>query len=959
MKSPSKDELQVPLPALPEAQEEAVAKMNQTLALMEGQPEVVCQLFSAFLGAGVRPDAESYDRVVRAAVKQNIWECVDWLLTSAVEQGVEVTATIVQCLEAVPLVAPDGTFDPVAFMVKWVPKAQASGTAAVPERCYPVLLKESALKGGVQTAVGVYQLMLRSGARSAAASSALVEACTDLGKLGELVEICGPSGLAEPSLLSLLGAGSSRSPTPEPGAPARAPPGLTAPQHVCDLEAAEEAKDAAMATRALAELKRSQGKVTYEQYVRVLEVCVAAWSVPEALAVLEEMRAARVLDADAYNVLLRAHAAKGRFDKAEKMVEDMRRSKVTPNAATFNALLDVAARTARHEKAWQLLAQMMKQGLTADKFSVSLLLKSVAEKMDRSKVKRGLDLVEKYLDTLLRTNADDVLFNSLLDACCRVKDIPRLERTLQKMKQFDVRRSPATYGTLLKAYGQKLDLQSVLRVWHDMKAADLGVNTVTYGCMLDACVKCSAYDHADEVFEELRASGMHRNTILYSTMIKSYAKQKKLRKALRIMEEMQAEGVPLNCVTFNSLIDAAIRCRDLPAATKLLEQMKKSGISPDLITYSTLVKGFCDQGEMEVAVTLLEHLKQQGMKCDEILYNSLLEGCVKSNQAERGLELFQEMVAEKVQPSNITFSILVKVYASAGRLDAALEIVKRMEPEFKVKPSNIVFTCLVKCYVAAQRLPQAANLLLGLPKAAKIQPEQPMYVIVLPALIAQKHLDLACDVFEALCKAPLGNTDARSAPSLTALAHQLFDAVSRSSLMQKEKARRLLTGVIRQTPGLAEHEKALEAHLGPKAAGWGGQEFVPGATEFSPAAWDPAAAADYATQLHQAAYYQQLMWQQQWGMEAAYDFAHPATPQRLLPGAVDENASPNVMDILMTQDVGSSEKAPRARRRTQRAAGTPKTPVKMAPVVLATSPSALAQQLAASPAPDQLASPSK
>ena len=41
---------------------------------------------------------------------------------------------------------------------------------------------------------------------------------------------------------------------------------------MCDLEAAEEAKDAAMATRALAELKRSQGKVTYEQYVRVLEV---------------------------------------------------------------------------------------------------------------------------------------------------------------------------------------------------------------------------------------------------------------------------------------------------------------------------------------------------------------------------------------------------------------------------------------------------------------------------------------------------------------------------------------------------------------------------------------------------------------------------------------------------------------------------------------------------------------
>jgi pentatricopeptide repeat protein len=418
-------------------------------------------------------------------------------------------------------------------------------------------------------------------------------------------------------------------------------------------------------------------------------------------------------------------------------------------------------------------------------------------------------------------------------------------------------------------------------------------------------------------------------------------------------------------VTFNSLIDAAIRCRDLPAATKLLEQMKKAGITPDLITYSTLVTGFCDQGEMDVALTLLEHLKQQGMRCDEILFNSLLEGCVKSNQAERGLELFQEMVAEKVQPSNITFSILVKVYASAGRLDAALEIVKRMEPEFKVKPSNIVFTCLVKCYVAAQRLPQAANLLLGLPKAAKIQPEQPMYVLVLPALIAQKHLDLACDVFEALCKAPLGNADSRSAPSLSALAHQLFDAVSRSSLMQKEKARRLLTGVIRQTPGLAEHEAALEAHLGPKTAGWGGQEFVPGATEFA-MPWDPLAADALAMQhLNQAAYYQ-AWWQQQWGMGGDYGatFEHPATPQRVV-GSADENASPNVMDILMTQDMGSSEKAPRSRRRTQRPTGTPKTPVKMAPVVVSTSPAGLSSPWEAaklervSPMPDQLASPSK
>ena len=60
---------------------------------------------------------------------------------------------------------------------------------------------------------------------------------------------------------------------------------------------------------------------------------------------------------------------------------------------------------------------MMKQGLTADKFSVSLLLKSVAEKMDRSKVKRGLDLVEKYLDTLLRPRVFWRVLSGTSSAC--------------------------------------------------------------------------------------------------------------------------------------------------------------------------------------------------------------------------------------------------------------------------------------------------------------------------------------------------------------------------------------------------------------------------------------------------------------------------------------------------------------------------------------------------------------
>ena len=62
-------------------------------------------------------------------------------------------------------------------------------------------------------------------------------------------------------------------------------------------------------------------------------------------------------------------------------------------------------------------------GVGWTRYSVSLLLKNVTDKMDKHKVKRGIELVEKYIE-MQREDADDILFNSLLDAC----DKTRLDR---------------------------------------------------------------------------------------------------------------------------------------------------------------------------------------------------------------------------------------------------------------------------------------------------------------------------------------------------------------------------------------------------------------------------------------------------------------------------------------------------------------------------------------------------
>merc|ERR1712137_514042 len=277
-------------------------------------------------------------------------------------------------------------------------------------------------------------------------------------------------------------------------------------------------------------------------------------------------------------------------------------------------------------------------------------------------------------------DVDEVLFNALLDTCCRLKDLTRLEATVQRMRDLKVKPSPVTLGILVKTYGQAGDLQKVLQVWSEMEKQRGQANAVTYGCMIDACVKCGHLEKAVEIFKGMREVGKHRNTILYTTLIKGYGLEKDLKSAMELFREMPHEDVPYNTITYNSIIDACIKCGDLPQAEQLLREMAapESKLEPDLITFSTLLKGYCHVGDIDKALRVAEAIKERGLRKDELVYNTLMDGCVKANDITAGVGLFEEMVQQGMRPSAITHSILVRLYQRAGYEEDATEAVAQL-----------------------------------------------------------------------------------------------------------------------------------------------------------------------------------------------------------------------------------------------------------------------------------------
>mmetsp|Transcript_143622 Transcript_143622/g.459502 ORF Transcript_143622/g.459502 Transcript_143622/m.459502 type:complete len:1178 (-) Transcript_143622:282-3815(-) len=486
----------------------------------------------------------------------------------------------------------------------------------------------------------------------------------------------------------------------------------------------------------------------------LLEGYASAGRLPEALDMLRDMKKGnegRLVSAAAFNALLRGLLARGSLHEARFIVrEEMPRLGVSPNEASMNLLMDTAARAgpAHLEEAWDVLEEMQQRGMRADKYTVSILTKGITDRSERRRGatgSRGVALVEAFL-VMQPEDVDEVLVNSLLDVFCRMNDMQRLEATLLRMREYGIRGSAVTYGTIVKAYGRAGCIEKVLQAWDEMSKEDLEPNAVTYGCMLDACVKCGHLDRALHVFSVMKQKNLHRNTILYATLIKGFAKSKDPSAARALHREMVAEGVTCNVVVFNSLIDACVRANELHGAAEVLNEMSAVGVLPDLITYSTLIKGYCSIGELHKAIQLTQALQARNLECDEIVFNSLLEGCVKAGDLQTGIELFEGMRRKEVRPSAVTFSILVKLFSRAGRLDLACQLVTHeMKNMHNVAPTRMVWSCLITCAVKARDVGRAAAALemIDLDGCATGSARASMYAAVIEGCLTHNEVGLA------------------------------------------------------------------------------------------------------------------------------------------------------------------------------------------------------------------------
>merc|ERR1719453_292857 len=264
------------------------------------------------------------------------------------------------------------------------------------------------------------------------------------------------------------------------------------------IRAAGREKNPRKALELLRELEESPLEVDTTAYNCVLDVCTACGDRSAVDELFERMKGKERVDVISYNTRLKGLTSSGAWAQVEVVLEEMRGRNLKPNAVTYNSLINSAISKSDLAMAWRFLEDMEAQGVSMDAYTCSIMMKGLKHSQRKDDVDKILALMDRA-----KVVPDEVLVNTMLDACVRLRDPQRLSRALDQFKASGVVPSMHAHATLIKAYSHAHRLDQAWRVWrellHDWKTSP---NAEVYSAMIDACVNNDDLDGGMKLFTE-------------------------------------------------------------------------------------------------------------------------------------------------------------------------------------------------------------------------------------------------------------------------------------------------------------------------------------------------------------------------------------------------------------------------------------------------------------------------
>ena len=322
-------------------------------------------------------------------------------------------------------------------------------------------------------------------------------------------------------------------------------------------------------------LMKEQGVFPNEiVYGCVLNSCIRCHDLKNAKILIEEMKSHNFeLNGHICSMMIKAYSQSGNFNSALELFYD---STHHNNIVIYNAIIHACVESGELKKMTEIYENLVKLIQTnpdscpqPDLITLSTLIKGYSKSKNFEKVIEIYDYLEKQQKDG-KVKLDEVLYNTILDACARNKQIRKGIEIIKRMKSQQINFSNVTYSIIIKLYSKQGDKKKIFEILKEMREMNIVPGLIVYTCLIQTCITKKDFYNAFSLFNELKNDNIAPDHVLYSSLINGCLSNKKIEASYTYILESFLNNVRMSDWIYNKFFQVLLSKR-----TYLKDSVKK------------------------------------------------------------------------------------------------------------------------------------------------------------------------------------------------------------------------------------------------------------------------------------------------------------------------------------------------------------------------------------------------
>ncbi|XP_076926617.1 pentatricopeptide repeat-containing protein At1g30610, chloroplastic-like [Bidens hawaiensis] len=221
---------------------------------------------------------------------------------------------------------------------------------------------------------------------------------------------------------------------------------------------------------------------------------------------------------------------------------------------------------------------------------------------------------------------------------------PKKKLATGVLQKWDPRLEPdiIVYNAMLNACVRQKNLEGAFWVLQQLKQQGLQPNSITYGLVMEVMLACEKYNLVHEFFKKMRKSFIP-NSLTYKVLVNTLWKEGKIDEAILTVKEMEKRGIIGSAALYYDLARCLCSAGRHVEAIVQIEKICKVANKPLVVTYTGLIQASLDSGKIESVTYIFKHM-HKFCSPNLVTYNIMLKGYLDHHMFDEAKQLFYKLL---------------------------------------------------------------------------------------------------------------------------------------------------------------------------------------------------------------------------------------------------------------------------------------------------------------------------